>query len=86
MSKHERKNMIGKNFVEILGLFDRPEYYIPFFKSKFEIFMRDETLKPLEFKMTSVEGIETWINIQTLVNFIKTNPIKAINRFTATAT
>jgi PAS domain S-box-containing protein len=63
--KHERKDLIGKNFVEIIGLFARPEYYVPFFKSKFESFIRDEPMKRLEFKMTSVEGIDTWMNLRS---------------------
>ncbi|GAG91599.1 unnamed protein product, partial [marine sediment metagenome] len=59
--KHKRKDLIGKNFVEILGLLDRPEYYIPFLKSKFKSFLRDEPMKPLELRMNNSEGSETWM-------------------------
>ncbi|MBY9009755.1 MAG: PAS domain S-box protein [Candidatus Lokiarchaeota archaeon] len=65
LSRDKRKDLIGKNFVEILGLFDRPEYYVPFFKSKFESFVRDEPMKALELKMHSNDGIEMWMIIRT---------------------
>ena len=62
-SKYTRGNLIGKNFVELLGMFERPEYFIPFFKSKFESFVQDKPMKALEFKMTRADGIEKWMNI-----------------------
>ncbi len=58
LSKQKKKDLINKNFIEILGLFDRPEYYVPFFKSKFDSFLKDVQMKPLEIKLTNVEGIE----------------------------
>jgi len=64
-SKYTREDLIGKNFVEILGMLDRPEYFIPFFKSKFESFVQDKPMKVLEFKMTRSDGIEKWINIRS---------------------
>ncbi len=62
-SKYTRGNLIGKNFVEVLGMLERPEYFIPFFKSKFESFVQDKPMKALEFKMTRADGIEKWMNI-----------------------
>ncbi|MHA1508359.1 MAG: PAS domain S-box protein, partial [Promethearchaeota archaeon] len=62
-SKHKRGNLIGKNFVEVLGMLERPEYFIPFFKGKFESFIQDKPMNALEFKMTRTDGIEKWINI-----------------------
>ncbi len=62
--KFERDDLIGKNFVEILTLFDRPEYFIPLFKNNFESFINNERLKPLEFKMTRVDKVEKWMNIR----------------------
>ena len=62
-SKHTRGNLVGKNFVEVLGMLERPEYFIPFFKSKFENFVQDKPMKALEFKMTRADGIEKWIHI-----------------------
>ena len=62
-SKHTRGDIVGKNFVEVLGMLERPEYFIPFFKSKFESFVQDKPMKALEFKMTRADGIEKWINI-----------------------
>ena len=62
-SKQTRENLVGKNFVEVLGMLERPEYFIPFFKSKFESFVQDKPMKALEFKMTRADGIEKWINI-----------------------
>jgi len=62
--KYERDDLIGKNFLEVLTLFDRPEYFIPLFKSSFEGFINNERLKPLEFKMTRVDKVEKWINIR----------------------
>ncbi|MEE9378086.1 MAG: PAS domain S-box protein, partial [Candidatus Lokiarchaeia archaeon] len=64
-SKYTREDLIGKNFVEILGMLDRPEYFIPFFKSKFESFVQDKPMKVLEFKMTRSDGIEKWINMRS---------------------
>ena len=63
--KQQRKELIGKNFAKILGQFERPEYYISFFKNKFESFIKDDYMKPLEFKMPNVDGIEKWINIRS---------------------
>jgi len=62
-SKQTRENLVGKNFVEVLGMLERPEYFIPFFKSKFESFVQDKPMKALEFKITRADGIEKWINI-----------------------
>ncbi len=62
-SKYERGDLIGKNFMEVLTLFDRPEYFIPLFKNNFESFINNERLKPLEFKMTRVDKVEKWMNI-----------------------
>jgi len=62
-SKHTRGDLVGKNFVEVLGMLERPEYFIPFFKGKFESFVQDKPMKALEFKMTRADGIEKWINI-----------------------
>ena len=64
-SKHTREDLIGKNFVEVLGMLERPEYFIPFFKSKFESFIQDKPMKALEFKMTRSDGIEKWITIRS---------------------
>ncbi len=63
-SKYERGDLIGKNFMEVLTLFDRPEYFIPLFKNNFEGFINNERLKPLEFKMTRVDKVEKWMNIR----------------------
>ncbi len=65
LSKYTREDIIGKNFVEVLGLFDRPEYFIPLFKSKFKSFVQDKKMKALEFKMTRSDGIEKWINLRS---------------------
>ncbi|TES93637.1 MAG: PAS domain S-box protein [Promethearchaeota archaeon] len=62
-SKYKRGNLVGKNFIEVLGMLERPEYFIPFFKSKFESFIQGKPMKALEFKMTRADGIEKWINI-----------------------
>jgi PAS domain S-box-containing protein len=64
LSKYTRDDIIGKNFIEVLGIFDRPEYFIPFFKSKFENFVKGTPMKALEFKMTRADGIEKWINVR----------------------
>jgi len=64
LSKYERDDLIGKNFIEVLTLFDRPEYYIPLFKSSFESILKSEPLKPLELKMTRADKVEKWINIR----------------------
>jgi len=64
-SKDMRGEFIGKNFVEVLGMLERPEYFIPFFKSKFESFVQDKQMKALEFKMTRSDGIEKWISIRS---------------------
>ncbi len=64
LSKYKRDDLIGKNFIEVLALFDRPEYFIPLFKSSFEGFIKNEPLKPLEFKMTRADKVEKWINIR----------------------
>ena len=63
--KHTRENLIGKNFVEVLGMLERPEYFIPYFKSKFESFVQDKPMKSLEFKMTRSDGIKKWITISS---------------------
>ena len=65
LSKYTKDDLIGKNFVEILGMLDKPEYFIPFFISKFERFVQDKPMKALEFKMTLSDGIEKWINIRS---------------------
>jgi len=66
LSKVTRDDIIGKNFIEVLGIFGRPEYFIPFFKSKFEHFVEGTPMKALEFKMTRTDGIEKWINVRGL--------------------
>ncbi len=63
-SKYKREDLIGKNFIEILTLFDRPEYFIPLLKSRFESFINNEPVKPLEFKITRADKVEKWINIR----------------------
>lgn len=65
LSNGTRDDIIGKNFVEVLKMFDKPEYFIPFFKSKFESFVKDIPMKALEFKMTRADGIEKWISMQS---------------------
>ncbi len=65
LSKYTREDIIGKNFVEVLGMFHRPEYFIPFFKSKFDSFVQDKPMKALEFKITRLDGIEKWIKIRS---------------------
>jgi len=64
-SKYTRKDIVGKNFIEVLGMLERPEYFIPFFKSKFESFVQDKPMKALEFKMTRSDGIKKWINMRS---------------------
>ena len=64
LSKYNSDDIIGKNFIKVLGMFDRPEYFIPFFKSKFENFVEDTPMNALEFKMTRKDGIEKWINMR----------------------
>ena len=64
-SKDKREDLVGKNFVEALGMLERPEYFIPFFKSKFESFVQNKQMKALEFKMTRSDGIEKWINMRS---------------------
>ncbi len=65
LSKYTREDILGKNFVEVLGLFDRPEYFIPLFKGKFESFVQGKKMKALELKMTRSDGIEKWINLRS---------------------
>ena len=62
-SRDTRENLVGKHFVEVLGMLERPEYFIPFFKSKFEDFVQDKKMKALEFKMTRADGQQKWIHI-----------------------
>ncbi|MHA1533889.1 MAG: PAS domain-containing sensor histidine kinase [Promethearchaeota archaeon] len=62
-SKDTREDLVGKHFVEVLGMLERPEYFIPFFKSKFENFVQDKRMQALEFKMTRADGIKKWIHI-----------------------
>jgi len=62
--KYKRGDLIGKNFIEVLTLLDRPEYFIPLFKSNFESFIKNEPIKPLEYKMTRADKVEKWINIR----------------------
>lgn len=64
LSEYKRDDLIGKNFIEFLTLFDRPEYFIPLLKSKLESFIKNERVKPLEFKMTRADKVEKWINIR----------------------
>ncbi len=64
-SKYTREDLVGKNFVEILEILDRPEYFLPFFKSKFESFVKGKPMKAIEFKMTRSDGIEKWINLRS---------------------
>ena len=64
LSKYKRDDLIGKNIIEVLALFDRPEYFIPLFKSKLESFIKNEPLNPLEFKMTRADKVEKWVNIR----------------------
>jgi len=64
-SKGTRENFEGKHFVEVLGMLERPEYFIPFFKSKFESFVQNKQMNALEFKMTRSDGIEKWINMRS---------------------
>ncbi|MFX0008891.1 MAG: PAS domain S-box protein [Candidatus Hermodarchaeota archaeon] len=65
LSIYKKEDLINKNFIEALSLFERPEYYIPFFKSKFESFIRDEPLKTLEFSITRGDGKKVWLTIQS---------------------
>jgi len=64
-SKYTRDDLIGKNFVEVLGMLERPEYFVPFFKSKFKSFVQGKLMKAVEFKMTRLDGIEKWIIIRS---------------------
>ena len=65
LSIYKKEDLINKNFIDVLSLFERPEYYIPFFKSKFESFIRDEPLKTLEFSITRGDGKKVWLTIQS---------------------
>ena len=65
LSIYKKEDLINKNFIEVLSLFERPEYFIPFFKSKFESFIRDEPLKTLEFSITRGDGKKIWLAIQS---------------------
>ena len=63
ISQNSGYDLIGKSYIEVLGKFESPEYFIPFFKSKFENFMKDTPMKAIEFKMTRTDGIEKWVNL-----------------------
>ncbi|NHJ20188.1 MAG: PAS domain S-box protein [Candidatus Lokiarchaeota archaeon] len=63
LSAFTREDLIGKNFVEILNMFERPEHFISLIRSKFTSFVKGESMKPLELKMTRKDGLDIWINL-----------------------
>ena len=63
LSAFTREDLIGKNFVEILNMFERPEHFISLIRSKFMSFVKGEPMKPLELKMTRKDGLDIWINL-----------------------
>ncbi|MFX0075000.1 MAG: PAS domain S-box protein, partial [Candidatus Hermodarchaeota archaeon] len=65
LSENTIEDLIGKNFVEVLGMLDRPEHFISFIKSRFTSFIEDKRMKPLELKITRKDGKDIWINLTT---------------------
>jgi PAS domain S-box-containing protein len=65
LSQYTKQDLIGKNYIDILSLFERPEYFIPFFKTKFDSFINDEQLKPVEFNIFRGDGKKLWLTIQS---------------------
>ncbi len=63
--KFVSKELIGKNFEDILLMFGKSDYYIPFFKEKFQKFLDDVRMKPLDFQITRADGKELWLTLQS---------------------
>ena len=64
-SKFISKDLIGKNFEEILVMFGKSDYYIPFFKDKFQNFLDGIRMKPLDFQITRADGKQLWLTLQS---------------------
>ena len=64
-SKFLGKDLIGKNFEEILKMFGKSDYYIPFFKEKFQKFLDGIRMKPLDFQITRADGKQLWLTLQS---------------------
>ncbi|MFW9773442.1 MAG: PAS domain S-box protein, partial [Candidatus Thorarchaeota archaeon] len=65
LSKYTKEDIIGKHFTEVLSMFERPEYFIPYFKKRFDAFIKDEKVEPLEFQMTRGDGKSLWLTLQS---------------------
>ena len=64
-SKFVGEDLIGKRFEEILEMFGKSDYYIPFFKEKFQKFLDGVRMKPLDFQITRADGKQLWLTLQS---------------------
>ncbi|MEJ2279831.1 MAG: PAS domain S-box protein [Candidatus Lokiarchaeota archaeon] len=55
LSIYTREDLIGKNYLDVLKLFEKPEHFIPIFKKRFEKMMAGEKLDPIEFSIARAE-------------------------------
>lgn len=65
LSKYNKDDIVGKHFVDVLSMFERPEYFVPFFKEKFDNFINGEKIEPVEFQITRSDGKSLWLTLQS---------------------
>ncbi|MFX1497728.1 MAG: PAS domain S-box protein [Promethearchaeota archaeon] len=65
LSKYNKDDIVGKHFVDVLSMFERPEYFVPFFKEKFYGFINGEKIEPVEFQITRADGKSLWLTLQS---------------------
>ena len=65
LSKFESQDLIGKNFEEVLAKSGKAEYDIPFFRERFQNFVKGIENKPLDFQITRADGKQLWLTLQS---------------------
>lgn len=65
LSKYTKDDIISKNYMNVLSLFERPEHFIPFFKTRFDSFTKGGILEPVEFQITRADEKKLWLTIQS---------------------
>ncbi|MFO7795818.1 MAG: PAS domain S-box protein [Promethearchaeati archaeon] len=63
LANHTKEDLIGNNFIEILSLLDKSDYFIPFFKKRFSKIREGEKLDPTEVLLKRGDGTSMWLNV-----------------------
>jgi len=65
LSLYKREDILGREFAEVIALFEKPEYFLPLFKQRFKILLQQGKIKPIEFNITRGDGKKLWVTLES---------------------